>query len=83
MKISSGTCILYKNKILFCHPTNGSWINTYSPAKGGVDEGEKIIDAAIRETKEEIGINIDIEQISNPNNPIEIIYYNKKKTIHI
>ena len=82
MKISAGTCILYNNKILFCHPTNGSWVGTYSPAKGGVDEGERIIDAAIRETKEEVGIIITETQISNPNNPIEIIYYNKKKEIH-
>lgn len=82
MKISAGTCIIYKNKILFCHPTNGSWVGTYSTAKGGVDDGEKIIDAAIRETKEEIGIDITISMISNPNKPIEIIYYNKKKEIH-
>lgn len=82
MKISAGTCIIYNNKILFCHPSNGSWEGTYSPAKGGVDVGEKIIDAAIRETKEEIGITILESQISNPNKPIEIIYLNKKKQIH-
>jgi len=82
MKISAGTCIIFKNKILFCHPTNGSWTGTYSPAKGGVDDGEKIIDAAIRETKEEVGIDITLPMISNINNPIEIIYYNKKKEIH-
>jgi 8-oxo-dGTP pyrophosphatase MutT (NUDIX family) len=82
MKISAGTCIIYKNKILFCHPTNGSWTGTYSPAKGGVDNDEKIIDAAIRETKEEVGIDITLSMISNANTPIEIIYYNKKKEIH-
>lgn len=82
MKISAGTCIIYQNKILFCHPTNGSWVGTYSPAKGGVDEGEELIDAAIRETKEEIGITITKEQISNLDKPIEVIYYTKKKAIH-
>lgn len=82
MKISAGTCIIYQNKILFCHPTNGSWIGTYSPAKGGVDYGEELIDAAIRETKEEIGITITKEQISNLDKPIEVIYYSKKKAIH-
>jgi ADP-ribose pyrophosphatase YjhB (NUDIX family) len=82
MKISAGTCIIYKNKILFCHPTNGSWVGTYSPAKGGVDEGETLIDAAIRETKEEVGITISKTQISNVDKPLEIIYYNKKKQIH-
>lgn len=82
MKISAGTCIVYNNKILFCHPTNASWSATYSPAKGGVDIGEKIIDAAIRETKEEIGIDISETMISNTNQPIEITYFNKKKEIH-
>lgn len=82
MKISAGTCIIYKNKILFCHPSNGSWVGTYSPAKGGVDEGESLIDAAIRETKEEVGITISKNQILNSDSPIEVIYYSKKKTIH-
>jgi len=82
MKISAGTCIIYKNKILFCHPTNGSWVGTYSPAKGGVDEGEKLIEAAIRETKEEVGITITEKMILNTETPIEVIYYNKKKDIH-
>ena len=82
MKISAGTCILYKNKILFCHPTNGSWFGSYSPAKGGVDEGESFIDAAIRETKEEIGISISKNQILNIETPIEVLYFSKKKTIH-
>ena len=82
MKVSAGTLIKYNNKFLFCHPTNASWINSYGPAKGGIDDGEAFIDAAIRETKEEIGINISKEMISNSENPIEVIYYNKNKVIH-
>lgn len=82
MKISAGTCIIYQNKILFCHPTNGAWEGTFSPAKGGVDEGEELIDAAIRETKEEIGITISKNQIFNTKEPLEIVYFTKKKTIH-
>ena len=82
MKISAGTCIKFNNKLLFCHPTNASWTGTYSPAKGAVDEGETFLQAAIRETKEEVGIDIVKEQIDNLDNPIEIIYYNRKKEIH-
>ena len=82
MKISAGTCIIFKNKILFCHPTGASWISTFSPAKGGIDDDETKLDAAIRETKEEIGIVITPEMISNIDRPIEIIYLNKKKVTH-
>lgn len=82
MKISAGTCIKFNNKLLFCHPTNASWVGSFSPAKGAVDEGETYLQAAIRETKEEVGIDIVKEQISNLDNPIEIIYYNRKKEIH-
>ena len=82
MKISAGTCIKYKNKLLFCHPTSSAWFGTYSPAKGGVDSDESLMDAAIRETKEEIGIEITKTMISNSEKPIEITYKNKGKAIH-
>lgn len=77
MNISSGTAILYKNKILLCHPTNLPWKNSFSIPKGGVDDGETLIDAAIRETWEEVGIKITKNQISNTEDPIEILYINK------
>jgi 8-oxo-dGTP pyrophosphatase MutT (NUDIX family) len=41
-----------------------------------------LIDAAIRETKEEVGITISKTQISNVDEPLEVIYYNKKKQVH-
>ena len=82
MKISAGTCIIYKNKILFCHPTSAAWVGTFSPAKGGVDTGETFVEAAIRETKEEIGIDIIPSMILNLETPIEVIYLNKKKYTH-
>ena len=83
MKISAGTCIIYNNKVLFCHPTDSSWVGSFSPAKGGVDKNETLLDAAIRETKEEIGITITESMISNLNKPIEINYFSsKKKEIH-
>jgi ADP-ribose pyrophosphatase YjhB (NUDIX family) len=78
MKISAGTAILYKNKILLGHPTNLPWVNSFSPPKGGVDEGENFLQAAIRETWEEVGIKIDESQIENVDSPIEFLYINKK-----
>jgi len=78
MKISAGTAILYKNKILLGHPTSLPWLNSFSPPKGGVDEGETYLEAAIRETREEVGINIVTSQISNLDSPIEFLYINKK-----
>ena len=63
MKISAGLVILHDNKILLVHPTNSRWYGTYSIPKGKVEEGEDILDAAIRETKEEIGIEFNKSQI--------------------
>ena len=80
MKISAGVIIKYDNKMLFCHPTNSSWNQTYSPPKGGLNENEEIIDAAIRETFEEVGIKISKEIIKNINEPIVVEYKNKKET---
>lgn len=77
ISVSSGIAILYKTKILLCHPTNLPWRNSFSIPKGGVDEGESLIDAAIRETKEEVGIDIRKEQIENIDEPIEVLYINK------
>ena len=77
VSISAGIAILYKNKILLCHPTTLPWINTFSIPKGGVDDGEGLVDAAIRETFEEVGIDILAEQISNIDDPIEVLYINQ------
>jgi bis(5'-nucleosidyl)-tetraphosphatase len=78
IKISAGIAILYKNKILLGHPTSLPWMNSFSPPKGGVDEGETYLDAALRETWEEVGIKIDVSQIENVDSPIEFLYINKK-----
>lgn len=80
MKISSGIAIIYNNKILLCKPVN-SGDGNYSLPKGGVDIGETLIDAAIRETIEEVGIYINESQILNKNTPIVIDYINKKNEL--
>jgi ADP-ribose pyrophosphatase YjhB (NUDIX family) len=55
---SSGLAIIYNKKILLAHPTNSAWFNSYSIPKGHVESGETTIDAAIRETLEEVGISV-------------------------
>lgn len=78
VSISAGTAILYKNKILLCHPTTLPWVNSFSPPKGGIDNDETLLEAALRETSEEVGIHLDVSQISNPDDPIEVLYISKK-----
>ncbi|MCB1713070.1 MAG: NUDIX hydrolase, partial [Candidatus Riesia sp.] len=45
--------------MLLAHPTRQRWDGTYTIPKGKVIKGEDKIDAAIRETKEEVGVYID------------------------
>lgn len=78
VSISAGTAILYKNKILLCHPTTLPWVNSFSPPKGGIDGDETLLEAALRETSEEVGVHLDVSQISNPDDPIEVLYISKK-----
>ena len=63
MEISAGIVIVYrKEKILICHPINRRW-DLCSFPKGKIEDGESILEAAIRETKEEVGLDIDPEKI--------------------
>jgi 8-oxo-dGTP pyrophosphatase MutT (NUDIX family) len=60
---SAGLVIIYDNKILLEHPKGAKWFGTYSIPKGHIDEGEDKLAAALRETKEELGITISKDQI--------------------
>jgi 8-oxo-dGTP pyrophosphatase MutT (NUDIX family) len=74
MKKSAGIAILYHDMILVAHATNAPWYRSYTPPKGGIEEGEQIIDAAIRECKEEIGVDIDKTKLDHF---IEVPYVDK------
>jgi ADP-ribose pyrophosphatase YjhB (NUDIX family) len=58
MQVSAGLALLSRGRLLLCHPTRASWFATYSIPKGLVEPGETLADAAIRETKEDVGITI-------------------------
>lgn len=61
LELSAGIAIIQKGAILLGHPKGQKWYGTYSIPKGHVEEGEDLLEAAIRETKEEVGILVDME----------------------
>ncbi|MDP2692825.1 MAG: NUDIX hydrolase [bacterium] len=81
MQKGAGIAIILGKKLLLCHPTNSSWDNTHSIPKGLIDEGESELQAAIRECKEEVGIDLSA-MINILEGPDVIEYRNKKATPH-
>lgn len=75
METSAGLVITCQNKILLCHPTNASMIGTWSIPKGHIESGEELLEAACRETFEEIGLKLDYNNIDP--DPLEIVYTRK------
>lgn len=73
---SSGLVIIKNNKILLAHPTRQKWYGSFTFPKGKIDKNENKLDAAIRETKEEVGVHIDKELINK--NEYLIEYRTKK-----
>lgn len=66
VKAAAGVAITYDGKILLVHPTGASWKKSaVGIPKGGMEDGEDIIDAAIRELKEETGIQLSHGDLSN------------------
>ena len=81
MKKSAGLVIIQNNTILLGHPSNAKWVESFSFPKGGIEKDESKIEAAIRETKEEVGIDIN-EKIIQLDTEYVIEYKNKKGKIH-
>lgn len=81
VKISAGIIIILDSKeVLLCHPSGAKWSKTYSFPKGHIEGDESLIDAAIRETKEETSLIINKEMISNQDTPILVEYKRKNTT---
>ena len=79
MKRSAGILVIYNNKVLIGHHTNSKWFDSYSIPKGGIEEGEEPIEAAIRECREEVGISIKESQLEKKVYQLEYKSNNKKK----
>lgn len=65
---AAGIAVVLKNsestKILLVHPTNSSWASPrMGIPKGRIELGESIQEAAVRETYEETGILIKVDQL--------------------
>ena len=55
---SAGLVIIYDNKVLLAKTAGRKDLKSWGIPKGGIDPGESKIDAAIRETYEELGIRV-------------------------
>lgn len=75
MEYSAGIAIIYKDKILLAHPKGASMDRMWGIPKGKIEEGETKVEAASRETLEEVGISIDPSILKNDR---EIVYKSKK-----
>ena len=82
MEISAGLLIVQQNRILLAHPTNAPWYGTYTIPKGKVEDGESLVETAIRETYEEVGVKIDIDDIKDKKKPHTIEYKNQIGNIY-
>ena len=80
MQKSGGLLILHDNKMLLLHPTNAPWYGTYSIPKGKLEKNETYLEAAIRETEEEVGIKIKEHQIDKTHRVIQ--YKNEKGAVY-
>lgn len=71
--IAAGITLLYNNKILLVHPTSSSWVRgTCGIPKGAVEPGEDHIAAALRELKEETGIDLSPKFLDPSPETVEI-----------
>ncbi len=75
-KVSAGIVIRHGNRILLCHSMDKPPRGYHTPPKGGLDPGESPLDAAIRETWEEVGIRVDEKSLEAGS--IVIRYTNEK-----
>ena len=81
LQLSAGFAIIQQGAILLGHPKGQKWYGTYSIPKGHVEEGEDLLEAAIRETREEIGLTIDPKDLVYPE-PYFIDYKDKQGNLY-
>lgn len=70
---TAGIVIVYRDSILLVHPTNGSWTRPIMGIpKGGIEEGEDVLAAALRELREETGIELSADQLIPDLHKVEV-----------
>lgn len=70
---AAGVAIIHEDQILLVHPTGGSWTRPIMGIpKGGIEEGEDLMDAAIREVFEETGIRLSPPQLDTRVETVDI-----------
>lgn len=82
---SAGVAIVYDGKLLLVHPTNSGWSRaTLGIPKGEIEEGEDIQLAAIRELKEETGIQLSADQLDSTVHTVDLFNKSNKylRSIH-
>lgn len=57
-KESAGLAIIYQGKLLVGHTTGRKIGKGWGIPKGGIEKSESALDAAMRETREEVGVNV-------------------------
>lgn len=77
-KQSAGLAIIYNKLILLGHATGNGWYGSYGIPKGGIEDGEDKISAAIRETFEEVGVKVS-RNLINPTEHTFVVTSNKYK----
>jgi ADP-ribose pyrophosphatase YjhB (NUDIX family) len=83
ISLTAGVAIIYNNKILLVHPTNGSWkTGSCGIPKGRLEPGEDPIHGALRELREETGIVLAPSQLNPLMESIEFDGNKKKKVLY-
>lgn len=59
VEIDGGYCLMYRKNV----KKEGSTVNYYTIPGGGLEDGETVEEAAIREIKEELGIDVEVEEL--------------------
>lgn len=72
MTRSAGLVLIDGQRILLCHPTRAPWRGTYTIPKGEIAPGETELEAALRETREEIGVDVPPE-LARPGGVVDYV----------
>ena len=75
--ICAGLVVIQDGKMLLVHPTGTSWDGTLSIPKGHVEPGEELLQAAMRETREETGIDTSRLEVEDEDARHFVDYVNK------